>query len=107
MPTKQLPTQPNPVVFVSDTAQSHPARTTENNQTLRQMMLLMGEKRLRDALPETAIVSASLVWRHDVDEWHVHVKVWSDVEHSHPVTLSEPLNVFPSPTLVAQAMLVT
>lgn len=76
---------------------------------LHQLQLLMGETALRGALPDTAALSCSLLYPasdYKQGQWNVRVKIWTS-EGQPPIELTEPLDEFPSPTLVAQAMLVT
>lgn len=76
---------------------------------VRQLLLLDGEAGLRRALPDDAILSCSLLYPasdYRQGQWNVRVKIWTS-EGQPPIELTEPLDEFPSPTLVAQAMLVT
>jgi hypothetical protein len=76
---------------------------------LRQLHLMEGEKKLRAALPDTAALSTTLLYPaadYREGEWQVRVRIWSG-EGWQSIELVEPLSEFPSPTLVAQAMLVT
>jgi hypothetical protein len=73
----------------------------------RQLRLMSGEAALRAYLPGEVALRSTLVFR---GGWDVHVRIWQDpnatgAEARH-VDFEEPLDVFPSPTLIAQAVLV-
>lgn len=73
--------------------------------TPRQLRLLQGETKLRTHLPDDVALTTHLVYRHETGQWCVIVKLYP--ERGSMLELGvEPLEEFPSDTMIAQAVLV-
>lgn len=68
--------------------------------------LRRGVMRLRDVLPPLAPIRTTLIFGHQHRRWEVITQVGPENAEALINLGAEPLEEFPSPTLIAQAMLV-